>query len=48
MEHLTALIMEASGVVVDYIGDGLLAMWNAPLVQPEHAAARLPGGPGDA
>ena len=38
MEHLTARIMESSGVVVDYIGDGLLAMWNAPLEQPDHAA----------
>ena len=48
MEHLTARVMESSGVVVDYIGDGLLAMWNAPLEQPDHAAARLPGRPGDA
>ena len=38
MEHLTARIMESSGVVVDYIGDGLLAMWNAPLEQSDHAA----------
>ena len=38
MEHLTARIMESSGVVVDYIGDGLLAMWNAPVEQPDHAA----------
>jgi adenylate cyclase len=37
MEHLTARIMESAGVVVDYIGDGLLAMWNAPLEQPDHA-----------
>ncbi len=37
MQHLTARIMETSGVVVDYIGDGLLAMWNAPLEQPDHA-----------
>ena len=37
MELLTARIMESAGVVVDYIGDGLLAMWNAPLEQPDHA-----------
>jgi adenylate cyclase len=37
MEHLTARIMESAGVVVDYIGDGLLAMWNAPVAQPDHA-----------
>ncbi len=38
MELLTARIMDTAGVVVDYIGDGLLAMWNAPLEQPDHAA----------
>jgi adenylate cyclase len=38
MEHLTARVMESAGVVVDYIGDGLLAMWNAPVEQPDHAA----------
>ena len=37
MEHLTARIMESAGAVVKYIGDGLLAMWNAPLEQPDHA-----------
>jgi adenylate cyclase len=37
MEHLTARILEHAGVVVDYIGDGLLAMWNAPMEQPNHA-----------
>ncbi len=37
MEHLTAKVMESAGVVVDYIGDGLLAMWNAPVDQPDHA-----------
>jgi adenylate cyclase len=37
MEHLTATVMESAGVVVDYIGDGLLAMWNAPVEQPDHA-----------
>ena len=38
MERLTARIVEHGGVVVDYIGDGLLAMWNAPAAQPDHAA----------
>jgi len=38
MEHLTARIVESAGVVVDYMGDGLLAMWNAPVEQPDHAA----------
>ena len=37
MEHLTARVMESAGVVVDYVGDGLLAMWNAPMDQPDHA-----------
>ncbi|MFI5456216.1 MAG: adenylate/guanylate cyclase domain-containing protein [Isosphaerales bacterium] len=38
MEHLTAKIVESAGVVVDYMGDGLLAMWNAPVEQLDHAA----------
>ena len=38
MQQWTARIMESAGVVVDYIGDGLLAMWNAPLEQKDHAA----------
>jgi adenylate cyclase len=38
MEQFTARIVESSGVVVDYMGDGLLAMWNAPVDQPDHAA----------
>lgn len=37
MERLTARIVEHAGVVVDYVGDGLLAMWNAPAEQPDHA-----------
>ena len=30
-------IADHGGVVVDYIGDGLLAMWNAPAIQTDHA-----------
>lgn len=37
MEQLTARIQENAGTLVSYIGDGLLAMWNAPLNQPDHA-----------
>jgi adenylate cyclase len=38
MERLTAAIRAHEGVLVDYLGDGLLAMWNAPVDQPDHAA----------
>ena len=38
MERLTACVRRYYGVVVDYFGDGLLAMWNAPTDQPDHAA----------
>lgn len=31
-------IRDTDGVVVDYVGDGLLAMWNAPADQPDHPA----------
>lgn len=37
MERLTGRIVEHGGVVVDYVGDGLLAMWNAPVAQADHA-----------
>jgi adenylate cyclase len=38
MERLTARVRASDGVVVDYSGDGLMAMWNAPADQPDHAA----------
>ena len=28
---------EAQGVLVDYIGDEVMAMWGAPEEQPDHA-----------
>lgn len=37
MDCLTAAVMDHDGVVVDYYGDGLSAMWNAPADQSDHA-----------
>jgi adenylate cyclase len=37
MERLTEHIVGHGGVIVDYAGDGILAMWNAPSPQPDHA-----------
>ncbi len=38
MESLTECITDNKGVLVNYIGDELLAMWGAPTEQPDHAA----------
>ncbi|WP_145277628.1 adenylate/guanylate cyclase domain-containing protein [Tautonia plasticadhaerens] len=38
MDAVTDRVREHSGVVVDYIGDGFIALWNAPAEQPDHAA----------
>lgn len=37
MDMLTTCVMDQAGAVVDYYGDGLSAMWNAPLPQSDHA-----------
>lgn len=37
LEKLTERIVENGGVIVDYSGAGLTAMWNAPARQPDHA-----------
>lgn len=37
LECLTATIRDHDGVLVDYAGDGLMAMWGAPTDQPNHA-----------
>jgi adenylate cyclase len=37
METLTEHIVGHGGVIVDYAGDAILAMWNAPTPQPDHA-----------
>jgi adenylate cyclase len=36
MDMLTAAVMDLDGVIIDYYGDGLAAMWNAPADQPDH------------
>jgi adenylate cyclase len=38
MERLCGCVEDQEGVVVDYSGDSLMAMWNAPADQPEHAS----------
>lgn len=38
MECLSEPIIQYGGVIVDYAGDGILAMWNAPAKQADHAA----------
>jgi adenylate cyclase len=37
MEELTSCVMAFEGVVVNYSGDGIMAMWNAPAPQSDHA-----------
>lgn len=41
MEHLSEQIQLTGGVIVDYAGDGILAMWNAPVLQTDHAERAL-------
>lgn len=36
-DSLSKCVQEQSGVLVDYLGDGMLAMWGAPGHQPDHA-----------
>ncbi len=37
LERVTDCIEAEGGSVVDYYGDGVLVMWNAPTAQPDHA-----------
>ena len=46
MSTLSECVLAEAGVLVDYIGDEMLAMWGAPLGQPDQAgAASAPPGP---
>lgn len=38
LDTLTNIVLENGGTLIDYYGDGLAAMWNAPLDQPRHVA----------
>src|SRR3712207_4939125 len=37
LDGLTEAVLDHAGGVIDYYGDGLAAMWNAPADDPEHA-----------
>ena len=37
MSHLSDSVLKYDGVVVDYVGDEVMAMWGAPLEQKNHA-----------
>jgi adenylate cyclase len=37
LDMLSDCVLSRGGVLVDYNGDGLLAMWGAPGAQPDHA-----------
>lgn len=38
MDRMTNRIIDHGGVIIDYYGDGLAAMWNAPANQADHAS----------
>jgi adenylate cyclase len=38
MDKLSECVIKHQGTLVSYIGDELLAMWGAPVKQPDHAA----------
>ena len=36
LDELSQCVLDEGGVLVDYVGDGLMAMWGAPDDQPDH------------
>ena len=41
MTELSKCVFESKGTLVDYAGDGLMAMWGAPVPQEDHASLAL-------
>jgi adenylate cyclase len=41
LEELTALIFKWDGTIDKYVGDEIVAIWNAPVAQPSHALLAL-------
>ncbi|MBP9864259.1 adenylate/guanylate cyclase domain-containing protein [Patescibacteria group bacterium] len=37
LDRMTSIVFEHDGVLDKYIGDAVMAFWNAPLDQPDHA-----------
>jgi adenylate cyclase len=44
MERLSKCVRDQQGVIVSYMGDGIIAMWNAPQEQPDHALRAVRAG----
>lgn len=41
LTHMTAIIQTHGGTIDKYIGDSVMAFWNAPLAHPEHSLAAV-------
>ncbi len=44
LEEMSDAIMDQGGTLVAYMGDGIMAVFGAPLEQPDHADRALSGG----